>query len=380
MLRLNLHFIFLFFSFGFVDYFGPAYLYKMGYALDQITAYWLLFFVLRLLSRPRLLGIIHFLGIKRSFILAIALFSCRYLFYANLETHPNIIVVLLFFEAITSTFYWLLYHSTFAFLSSGIKTGGEVAWREVAIQAGKVLSPIVGASIIQFAGFYYAFILASVISVISLIPILKLPLNQFSIPALDWRQLLKSDRGGFWIYAASGLHEYGHNFIWKIVLFLYLGSYLSYGSLLSLAVAFQIAGTFFMGQRFDKGKGRTSVILGLACMLTALLSRATQPLSITFIIFLDLIMMLATVLANPFIAATCYSRSKRSGNPLWFQFLAESGWDMGVILALASSTVLLKLGIDLRDTILCGAFGVLGIALALRRYAQKDSKTSLARA
>ncbi len=373
MLRLNLHFALLLFSFSFIDYFGPAYLLKLGYAIHQVTAYWMFFFALRLVYRPLLVRLAHYLGLRHALILGVTLFSLRYFIYAELKDHPSWLIPLLLYESCTSTLYWLIYHSTFASLSSEVKTGGQVAWREVAVHLVKLASPISAAIIVNNFGFFTAFICAMIISISSLIPLIGLKLPQSELPDLDWRSVLKTDKAGFWIFGTSGIHEYGHNFIWKIVLFLYIGSYIQYGGLLSLAVFFQIVGSLMVGKRFDKGLGRRGAVLGLACMMTVLLSRSSLDLSITLIITLDFIFMLGAVLSGPYSAAVCYARSKRSGNPLWFQSIAETGWDLGAIMVLAAITTLLMLEVTLRTTILVGIVGILGLARALRRYGARPS-------
>ncbi len=364
----------MFFAFGIADFFGPIYLLKLGYSLSQVALYWLLFSIIRLLIRPYILNFCHRFGSKTMFIFAVTIFSFRYTLYAELSRFPSMIVLVLFFESIASTLYWLLYHSTFAAISHSENTGKQVAWRDFILLGVKLISPICIAFSISHLGFETSFLIATVISLLSIFPLIKMPIMQRQIPRFSWKKLLVTDKAGFCINIANGISEYGHGFLWKIILFLTVGKYLSYGGLMSLSIFFQMMGSLVVGHRFDKGKGYLPAIIGLAFIATAVIGRAFLDLTITTIISLDLIMVAGAIVTGPIFAATIYTRSRKSGNPLWFQTLTESGWDIGAIISLSFTIFLLSFNFEIRNILPFALVGLFGSAVALSIFKVAGNK------
>jgi len=376
MFLLNLHFAPFFFAFGFVEFFGPVYLLSLGYALYQVTAYWMFFFTLRLILRPFLVALCHHLGFKKTFKLAIVLFAGRYLFYAALFINSQILIALLLYESFASILYWLLYHAAFAATSSS-KTGRDVAWRDSILNGVRLISPISGAAIIHYAGFTFAYLLAFVIALTSVLPILKIDLKGITLPTFKWKSLFQTEMSGFWLYGTSAFHEYGHNFLWKIALYLYLSTYVGYGGLLSLAMLFQIFGAFVIANYFDTKQHVWPALIGICLLIVVILCRSFVDLSVARIVGLDVLAMIGTVLFFTLVSTINYSRSKGSRNPLWYQTLSESGWDIGAIFTLSISTLLLGLGHDIRPIMSVAIIGIIGSGIALWKFSPHHNQKKI---
>lgn len=368
MFLVNLHFFFLFLAFGFVESFGPVYFYKIGLSLSDIALYWALFFAIRVTIRPFVMDLCHKVGIRRLFLISIILFSGRYILYASVSAPGALMVALLVYESIASSVYWAMYHTYFAILSSSEKTGAQVAHRDIMLLSARLLAPFCTSLIIDGFGFSAAFMAGGVLSLISVFPIIKKIVPDTNFPKFSWKEALKIDRSGFILYATSGAHEYAHTFLWRIALFLQVSNYVGFGLLLSLSILFQMIGTFVVGRHFDRTRGTRVATTGISILAVVLVFRATLPLSVPLIIALDFVFMLGQIMQSPYVSAINYKRSKASGNPLWFQFWSETGWDLACILTLGTASALLAYGVEIRSVMLLGLLGLLGTKLSIRRY------------
>ena len=163
------------------------------------------------------------------------------------------------------------------------------------------------------------------------------------------------------------MNSYGNDFLWRIALFLHIGNNYGYGGIVSLAIAFQIVGTFFVGHRFDVGKGIRPVQAGLVLLICAICGRALLPLTVPMAVALDFLIAVGTTFLGPYVNSMVYKRSKDSKNVLAFQFLTESGWDMGGIVSLLLATLFIGLGVPVQMCCLLGIPGFIGLWFVLSR-------------
>jgi|GEM_PF-5606752 len=365
---INIHFFLLFLAFGFAESFGPVYFYKIGLSLSDIAIYWAIFFIIRALFRPIIIHIAHAFDLKKIFSLSILFFSGRYILYSFVKEPGLMMVGLLVYEAMASTMYWVIYHAYFAALSSNEKAGTQVATRDMMLHFARLLSPFIASLIIDNVGFSAAFIAAAAISASSVLPLLNQPMKEIHIKDFSWKKALVVDKSGAFLYGVAGIQEYGHNFLWRLVIFLSLGSYVGFGALLSLSILFQIVGNFFVGRHFDRTKSITLPIIGLSIVALVFVARSALPTTVAIIVGLDIIFVIGSILHGPYVSAINYQRSKKSHSTLLFQFWSELGWDCASISTLLLSSLLLSLGVPLKGVMLLGIIGIFGTKLAIKRY------------
>lgn len=373
MLSINIHFFILFLAFGFVESFGPIYFYKIGMSLPEIALYWAFFFIIRVLARPLIIHLCHCFSIKSVFYTAIILFSGRYFFYSCVDAPGPLIVGLLLYEAITSTAYWIIYHAYFAVLASSEKAGVQVATRDMMLLLARLVSPVLMSLFLEDLGFEATFVIATIVSVLSIAPLLTQPMRDMHTRDFSWKKAHAVDKSGAFIYCVTAIHEYSHLFFWRIALYFYLTGYVKFGAFLSLAIFFQIIGNFLVGKYFDRSSSNKPAMIGLGITGVVITCRAFLPTSIALIVTLDALFVLGSILHGPYISAINYRRSKKSGSTLLFQFWSETGWDIGCILTLLSAWALLSFGTPLKDIILIGLIGLVGMQWMIRRYRKIES-------
>ncbi len=367
MFRFNLHIALIFLGFTLVEVFGPVYFYQMGIPLPYITLYWSVFFALRLIFRPVALWLSERFPIKLLFIGSVIGFAFRYLLYGMVTGPTFLLFVLLITESLTSAFYWLFYHVCFARLLDRMRVGRSVAWRDASIAAVRMVAPLVTAGGIELFGFGSTFLIATLVTLLGVLPLLSLYFDQTEERSFSSTGLLSGDLTGGWLYFFSSISSYGGDFLWRITLFLHIGNNYGFGGLVSLAIAFQVVGTFFVGHRFDVGKGVQHVRLGIALLLLAVLGRGLLTLTVSMAVSLDFLIAVGTTFLGPYVNAMVYRRSKESNNILNFQFITESGWDVGGIISLLFATLLLGSGLPVQLCCLLGIPGYLGLWFMLSR-------------
>jgi MFS family permease len=368
MLSVNIHFFLLFLAFGFAESFGPVYFYKMGLDVSDIATYWALFFVIRILIRPVIIHLCHKFDLKSVFCTSIVLFSGRYVFYSLVKEPGSLMAGLLLYESITSTLYWVIYHSYFAALASSEKAGVQVATRDMMLLLARLISPFLMSLCLDEFGFGSTFLVAGLISITSVLPLIMKPMREMHIKDFSWKRARVVDKSGALLYGVTGVHEYSHLFLWRIALYLQVGSYVGFGALLSLAILFQIIGNFLVGKHFDRSMSTKLPTIGLIITAFALIGRATISSSIPMILALDILSVLGGVLYGPYVSAINYQRSKSSGSTLMFQFWSETGWDIGCIVTLSIGAACLSLGVPIKMVMLLGLLGLLGMQLVIKRY------------
>jgi hypothetical protein len=237
----------------------------------------------------------------------------------------------------------------------------------------RLISPVLMSLFLEDLGFNATFVIATVVSGLSIVPLLTQPMKDMHTRDFSWKKAYAVDKSGALIFGVTAIHEYSHNFFWRIALYFYLTGYVKFGAFLSLAILFQIIGNLVVGKYFDRSSSNKPAVLGLAITGIVIACRAFLPTSIPLIIVLDAFFVLGSILHGPYISAINYRRSKKSGSTLLFQFWSETGWDIGCILTLLSAWALMYSGVSLSGIILIGIIGLLGMQWMIRRYRNLDS-------
>jgi MFS family permease len=367
MFRFNLHIALIFLGFTFVEVFGPVYFYQIGIPLPYITLYWSGFYLLRLITRPIALLLSMRFSLQQLLIGSAIGYSCRYLLYGMIQGTTPMLVALLVVESLTSAVYWLFYHVSFSCILEQQRVGRAVAWRDSAFIVVRILVPLGAALCIELLGYQNTFYITTVITLLGVLPLLSPQFSWIQRQSFSIKKLFSTDLSGGWLFLCSSFSAYGNDFLWRIALFLHIGNNYGFGGVVSLAIIFQIAGTFFIGHRFDLGKGIRHVQVGIVILVLAICGRALLTLTVPMAVALDFLMAIGTTFLGPYVNAMVYKRSKDSNDILTFQFLSESGWDVGAIISLLLATLLLGLGVPVQLCCLLGIPGYLGLWFMLSR-------------
>ncbi len=365
---LNFHFGLQVFASNIGDIFGGIYMYKIGIPIWMIFVVWAGIFVLRLLLRPFALSLCFQRGLRKSVILGTLTYSTYFLFLGKIEGVGMWLYIFMAASAIIDILYWLPYHTYFSVLGDTEHRGKQIGMREGALLLAGLLTPVTGGIIINTYGFWTAFFIASVFMLLSALPLLSTPEVTIERNRGVADALKNVSKQGFYLYMGDGFSYYTHIFTWTLVLFLFLDDYVSFGGLLSLAVLFQIMGSFLTGHLFDTGSGKRVYPLGIFFIVLGTIGRVFFAYTIPLIIFFDMVMMAGAALYYPIMTSAYYNTAKKSHCPLWFQYFSEAGWDVGSALGSLLAALFVYISGELRFVMLASILGMVITADFLRRY------------
>ena len=365
---LNIHFGLQTFSNGLGDIFFGIYLYKVGVPLFAIYLVLTGIFLFRLCIRPLALKLVFKRGLKKSVLLGTFIHSTLYLFLGMVDGINIWLYIFIVAAAIIDVLYWLPYHTYFSLLGDLEHRGKQTAMRDGIVHVASFLAPITGGILINFVGFWAAFITATVLMLFAAIPLRYTPEVPLEDHLTAAEASKKVSKAGMYCYIGEGFHYFAHLFTWPIVLFLMLDDYISFGGLLSLAVLFQIIGSLWVGHLFDSGNGKRIYPIGFILIILTILGRTFFAMDIPTVIFFDILAMMGYLLSQGIVDSAFYNTSKKSHHPLWFQFYAENGWDIGSSASALLVAGMLYSGMDLRYVMLVGLLGLVVTGGFLRWY------------
>jgi hypothetical protein len=160
-------------------------------------------------------------------------------------------------SAVATTFYTLSYHTYFTLLGDTSVRGKQLGIRQAGTIIAGLLAPISSGIIVSFFGFFAAFVTASICMLIAILPVLII--SDISLPkSISFKKALKEvNKTGFALEFPNAFQAQANRFTWALVLFLFVGDYVYFGGILSLAILFEIIGFFIVGNIFDNGGGIT---------------------------------------------------------------------------------------------------------------------------
>lgn len=363
---INVHTALKHFAIHMADVFGAIYLYQLGFELYQIFLVWVVIFVLRFIIRPFGLWLANRRGLRKSVFFGSLFYIGYYLVLIQVGGIDAWLFIFAIYTAFTDIFYWLPYHAYFSALGDHENRGRQVGVREALVGISAISAPIIGGLLINTFGFATAFITAACFSLISAIPIYLAPEvkigKQISFKKA-WRE-----RFGFWIFVGDGWHYNTHFFTWNLILFILLGSVVEFGLLLGLAAIFQTLGFLLLGRAIDRGSGWKIYRVGVILVALTAIGRAIFVDTVPEVIFFDILLAIAVCFYRPSFNTALYNSGKKSLNVIWFHFLAETGWDVGSVIALSFAAALTFFDGNPRIILLFGLGGLIIVNSVLRRY------------
>ncbi|MBU3904893.1 MAG: MFS transporter [Nanoarchaeota archaeon] len=144
--------------------------------------------------------------------------------------------------------------------------GLQLSFLSVVVLIAYTIGPILGAWVLSYYGFIWLIAVQYIFMGFRIFPILKL--DNFYEPKMKWsyREVMKlifskRFRKTFISLSALNVLNVG-NLLWPIFIFLSLKTYLGVGSVLSIAIFFQLIFTLFVGRITDIFKRKSVLVVG----------------------------------------------------------------------------------------------------------------------
>lgn len=365
---LNLHFSVKTFAEKLAGIFVMIYLYKNGLLVYQLFLVFAAILIMRFMLRPLSLKFTLKNGLKTSLIIGIISYAGLFQVLYFVKGVNAWLFFYIFYEAICGVFYWLPFHAYFASLGQDENCGKHTGVREALVSLGSTISPALGAFLIVKYNFYVLFAAASILVLASLIPIFRIS----DVPYgghLNFKEAYrKISKRGFWLFVGDGWYTVGMQLIWPLIVYLLFNSYITYGWIFTIALLSQSIGYLVLGSLIDEGHERVIYKAALLFAAFLIIGQALFAYEIKTVILFSFIAAIVNCFYFPSLAIVLYNSSRKSKNTLWFQFFAESGWDIGAFAMAVITATLVYFDIGLRAAFVVAVAGLVIVGGVSRKY------------
>jgi DHA1 family inner membrane transport protein len=330
--RLSLHIAILSFASALSSVFSVVFLVRVGLTPAQIFLAAAAMVAGRFVLRPVVLVWAPVMGLRRALIVGVVLSAVSCPMLAPVNGVGFALAAYLAVCALSQAFYWTCFHAFFSALSDADRRGSQVGLCQALGALGGLFGPAIGGVLLTQLGPWADFGVGFVIMLVSVLPILRVaePHLVRARPAGAYA----AAKNGAMIYFADGWMQVGLSTAWSIVMFQALGGrYDSFGGTLSLAGLAGAAGGMVLGRFIDKGHARRALWLNAVILAICILLRSATFGHVGAVIAVAVGTTLFSGLYVPSWLTAVYNEAKISPCVLRYQFAAESGWDMGGVLA-----------------------------------------------
>ncbi len=245
-----------------IQLFEPIYLYEIGYSLLWIVGFFFIIYLTYFLTLPIGANFARVYGYEKSLVVSSVILVLYYIVFYFIRELPLLFFIAPVINALYRAFYWPAFHADFARYTQPDEEGREVGSVWVAIASVAVLAPLTAGVILEFWGFGALFAFASVLFVLS------------NIPLLTTKEVRKAEefsyREAYRILFARGMRRrffgylgYGEEIIavvvWPVFLAVVVVDFLNIGAIVSLGLFISVAVTLSIGRLADL-KNRHSIL------------------------------------------------------------------------------------------------------------------------
>lgn len=303
------------FAASLITVFEPIFFYTQGIPLWQIALYYVLHYVLYVVSMPLGGMFAARFGYERSLTLSTPLFVLYFLTLAGLARYGQLfwvaVVALTCFKAL----YWPAYHANFASYTDSKNRGTEQSWAQFLEYGASVVGPVFGGIIAQVYGFPILFLIAGL--AVGLAGVILLRTKERSrgdafTYTSPWRIIGSRQYRNMVV----GMVGWGENLVylafWPVFLIVVFGDVGTVGAIASASAILAAITGFFVGELTDRMSAQRLLRWMVPYMMVSYIIRmfATLPWQV---ILGDMLARTAVVGVNIPFVSRLYRQAKRVG-------------------------------------------------------------------
>lgn len=296
--------------------FEPIYLYKQGFSLVHILFFYLGVYCLYFFTLPLGAKFAKWHGCEKSILVGTLFYVFYFLALALIAWKPWFIIVASVLLTLQKTFYWPGYHGDFAKYSLKEERGREIGNMIAIVSTVFVIGPILGGLISSIAGFTMLFIVASILILLSNLPLL-ITKEEFRPAHFSYFGALKGIFNFREWRSFLSFIGYGEELIvmtmWPIFMYIVLKSnVLSVGGVIALSTLITSLAILFIGKFTDKRNDVGILRAGSLFRIPVWFGRAMVTNG--FGIFLvDIFSRISKTMVSVPLTALIYTKAKRAG-------------------------------------------------------------------
>jgi len=296
-----------------IQIFEPIYLYTLGYSLHQIILYFLLVYGIYFFIMPLGAKFAHAFGYERTIVVSTIIFIAYYFIFYSIATMPVLFFIAPILYALQKTFYWPAFNADFARYAVQDEDGKEIGGINTLILLGAIIAPLAAGFILELWGFAALFTFASILFIISNIPLLTT--KEIFVPkpfpySEAYRRLLsKENRRHFFGYLGFG-EELIVLVVWPVFMAVVIVNFLNIGVIVAVATFIAMLVTLYIGKTSDISNKHRILKYGTIVYAFVWFARLLAQGSVG-IFFIDIFSRLSkSVIMVPILALT-YERAKQ---------------------------------------------------------------------
>ncbi|MDF1497869.1 MAG: MFS transporter [Patescibacteria group bacterium] len=245
------------FAFSMIAIFEPVYLYKLYNSLSIVFLYYLVAYIIYFFAIPLGAKAAAKYGFEHCIFYSIPFAILYFLALSQLPNYGFLIVFAIIFLNIYKALFWPAYHTDFAHYSSKGYKGRELGTLSLISTIVTIIGPVIGGIILSKFGFETLFIVVSLISLISVIP-LFITREKFEPHIFSYKQAFNRFLKPYNQYKRKNsiaYFGYGEEIIsavaWPIFIFLLIEKFYLIGLLMTVVVLFASISCLYVGKLSD---------------------------------------------------------------------------------------------------------------------------------
>ncbi len=322
--------------------FSPIYIFQIAktqgfsetYAVLVVLSYFLFMAIIKFLVIPlseNLSQKIGFKGIIWASAIPFFLFILSIVYAKNM---PSLLILSSFLFGVHSAFYWWGYHGYFVKSADRKHIGRSVGQARLMETIASVVTPFAGAVITSYFGFTALFVTAAIVVYLSLLMLGRHndKKQRRDVKYANVLGLIKDHKLVSLAYIGYGGEFIVYSVVWPLFLFLFFGSVINLGVIVSLASLISAVFALSVGEWVDKQGERKALMLGSPLVSISWLARAIGRNMLPFV-FADSIWNFGRRLVYIPLDTLAYKKAREaeSAKGILFRMISVN---LGVILGL----------------------------------------------
>ena len=299
------------------------------------------------------------LGLVRAAILGLGFYIVALCMLPYLRSNADWLAPFFLFYALGMTFYWTAFHTLFGIVGDKADRGKQVAMLSTLSLLLMVFEPYASALLIHFVSYDALFMVSAVLMGLAAIPLVGIEIATPVYHVTGGKAQREACKWVAWYHVFCSFKEYGHPFLWRLIVFFMLSDILKFGLAMTAGLLFLAVIQLFIGEAVDKGRGYFLLKIGTAIAVVQIFVRGlliTTPIGVAMSEGLSVGQKLMTQ-----VEANFYNRGKDAENYFYYIYWAEVAWDLGALATLLTMAAMAYAGFELTTIMMTIApFGLIG--------------------
>ncbi len=340
-----------FLALSMIGLFIPIYLlYEIGLSLSLVLYFFIMLAFFFALSSILAAYVASRIGFKHLILASVPFHIALILMLALLENFRIPLFLIAAVGSIAVGFYWIGHHADLTRFTKKKKRGQQVGFSFFVVGISAMIGPLLGGLILTKFNFIVLFILASVLLLLSTIPLFFTG-DFYQKTPFSAKEIFKGKRvRDALAYVAQGIEIGTIGILWPIFIFSLLGAYFAIGLIGTLSALMSSAASMIIGKVADK-VGRRKVLRIGSFSLSSLWFFRSLVSSVPHVYLVTIFSFVSDIAGLP-MDSVSYTKARYSKNATSFLVFREIFINLGKII---SYLVLLIFGSYIASFIFTGA-------------------------